>query len=52
MRVLQSVPSVAAYKRALRKNLGLRGKRLQAAAECAAKHGSIKQVLQAAAYAV
>jgi len=46
MRVLQSVPSVAMYKRELRKRLGL-----QAAAVCAAKHGSIKQVLHAAAWA-
>lgn len=51
MRVLQSVPSVAMYKRELRKRFGLRGKRLQAAAVCAAKHGSIKQVLHAAAWA-
>lgn len=52
MRVLQSTPSIAAYKRVLRAKLGLRGKRLEAAARCAAKHGNVKQVLQAAAYAV
>lgn len=52
MRLQQTTPSIAAYKRALRKSLGLRGKRLEAAAKCAAKHGNVKQVLQAAAYAV
>lgn len=48
-RLPQSRPSVAAYKRALRSKLGLRGKSLQRAAECAAKYGTIKQVLAAAA---
>ena len=47
-RLPQSRPSVAAYKRALRSKLGLRGKSLQRAAECAAKYGTIKQVLAAA----
>ena len=51
MRLIQSVPSVASYKRVLRVKLGLRGKRLQAAAECAARHGSVKQILAAAAFA-
>lgn len=51
MRLQQSVPSIAAYKRALRSKLGLRGKKLEAAARMAAKNGSVKQVLQAAAYA-
>ena len=49
MRVIQSTPSIAAYKRALRAKLGLRGKRLQAAAECAAKYGNANAVLRAAA---
>jgi hypothetical protein len=52
MYLSKSSPSIAAYKRALRAKLGLRGKRLEAAARCAAKHGNVKQVLQAAAYAV
>lgn len=52
MRVLQSTPSIAAYKRALRAKLGLRGAALERAARVAAKYGSVKQVLQAAAYAV
>lgn len=51
MRLIQSTPSVAAYKRALRSKLGLRGKKLEAAAKVAAKHGSVKQVLAAAAFA-
>lgn len=47
-RLPQSRPSVAAYKRALRSKLGLRGASLLRAAECAAKYGTIKQVLAAA----
>lgn len=46
---LQSTPSIAAYKRALRAKLGLRGKALQRAAECAARYGNANAVLRAAA---
>ncbi len=49
MRVLQSTPSIAAYKRALRARLGLRGAALQRAAECAARYGNANAVLRAAA---
>ena len=49
MRLQQSVPSIAAYKRALRSKLGLRGAALERAARVAAKHGNAKDVLRAAA---
>ena len=49
MRVLQSTPSIAAYKRALRAKLGLRGAALERAARVAAKYGNANAVLRAAA---
>lgn len=49
MRLQQSVPSIAAYKRALRTKLGLRGAALERAARVAAKHGNANAVLRAAA---
>ena len=49
MRLQQSVPSIAAYKRALRAKLGLRGAALERAARVAAKYGNTNAVLRAAA---
>lgn len=49
MKLPQSTPSIAAYKRALRAKLGLRGKALERAARVAAKYGNVNQVLRAAA---
>jgi hypothetical protein len=49
MRVQQSTPSIAAYKRALRAKLGLRGAALERAARVAAKYGNANAVLRAAA---
>ena len=49
MRLQQTTPSIAAYKRALRAKLGLRGAALDRAARVAAKWGNVNQVLRAAA---
>jgi len=49
MRLQQSVPSIAAYKRALRAKLGRRGAALERAAKAAAKYGNANAVLRAAA---
>ena len=49
MRLQQSVPSIAAYKRALKSKLGLNGKALDRAARVAAKYGNANAVLRAAA---
>ena len=49
MRLQQSVPSLAAYKRVLRAKLGLRGAALERAAKAAAKYGNANAVLRAAA---
>ena len=49
MRLHQSTPSIAAYKRALRAKLGLRGAALERAARVAAKYGNANAVLRAAA---
>lgn len=49
MRLPQTTPSIAAYKRALRAKLGLRGATLDRAARVAAKYGNANAVLRAAA---
>lgn len=49
MRLQQTTPSIAAYKRVLRTKLGLRGAALERAAKMAAKYGNANAVLRAAA---